>query len=272
LLVHGIGLGAWIWERDQHELSRLGIESWAVDLPGHGGEPGNASMTDCYAAVEAAALELGRPAIVGHSAGALVAQVVASRIEVASLVLVAAVPCAPVPMLPTREGARAMLRQLGRLAAGRNLPLRRVDYLRTGMHLLPDEEVDRAMARIVPWPNGMVREMVVRPRLDPLGCQVLVTHGLHDRVTRLSTSRLLADHHDAPLWRFDDLAHLPTLEPGGLRHARAIGEWLLEPHGRRIREIDPLAPGEGIGEQQRRERMGHNTPRSDSRFGDRRKL
>ena len=273
LFVHGIGLGAWLWERDQQELSGMGIESWAVDLPGHGMAPGNAGMSDCYAAVEAAALELGRPAIVGHSAGALVAQVVASRMEVASLVLVAPVPCAPVPMLPTLEGARVMVRQLGHLAAGRNLTLRRVDYLRTGMHLLHEDEADRAMEQMVPWPHGMVRDMAVRrPRLDPLTCHVLVTHGLQDRVTRLSNSRLLADHHDAPLWRFDDLAHLPPLEPGGLRHARAIGEWLLRPHGRRIREIDALAPGDGIGEQARAERKGSNTPRSDSRFGNRRKL
>ena len=36
LLVHGIGLGKWFWARDQALLAEFGLESWAVDLPGHG--------------------------------------------------------------------------------------------------------------------------------------------------------------------------------------------------------------------------------------------
>lgn len=272
LLVHGIGLGRWFWKRDQELLASLGLESWAVDLPGHGAAAGKATMDHCYDAVEAAAACLEEPALVGHSAGGLVAQVVASRTAVRSLVLVASVPCAPVPFLPTPQGVRCMLPQLGRLAAGRNLPLRRIDYVRTGMHLLSEDEVDRAVAQLSPWPNGMVRDMAFRrPRLEGWGGPVLVTHGLLDRVSSLRTSRLLADHHDAVLWRFDDLAHLPPLEPGGERHARAVGEWLLQPTVRQVREIDPLAPTEGVGDGRRAERRGWNPPRSDSGFGDRRK-
>ena len=59
LLVHGIGLGAWIWERDQRLLANAGLTSWAVDLPGHDGPP-TSSMEDCYRAVAEAGLEVGR--------------------------------------------------------------------------------------------------------------------------------------------------------------------------------------------------------------------
>lgn len=40
LLLHGLGLGAFFWERAQGWLAELGWESWAVDLPGHGAARG----------------------------------------------------------------------------------------------------------------------------------------------------------------------------------------------------------------------------------------
>ena len=265
LLVHGIGLGAWIWERDQRLLANAGLTSWAVDLPGHDGPP-TSSMEDCYRAVAEAAAKLGEPAIVGHSAGGLVAQVVAHRQDVASVVLTGAVPPAPINVLPTWTGVRSFLPQLGRLAARRALRLGPQDYRRTGM---PDG-VD--LSRLRPWPNQMVRDLAVRrPRIPRLDCPVLVTHGLLDQVAPLRGARLLADHHNAPLWRFDDLAHHPMLEPGGERHANAMAEWVLRPHGRRVPEIDPMRPDQGVGAQARTARRGANAPRSDSRFGDRRR-
>ena len=265
LLVHGIGLGAWLWERDQQLLAEAGLTSWAIDLPGHDGSSA-ASMEDCYQAVAAAAAELGVPAIVGHSAGGLVAQVVAHRQDVASLVLTGAVPPAPINVLPTWAGVRSFLPQLGRLAARRPLRLGLRDYVRTGLPAGVD------VSRLRPWPNQMVRDMAVRrPRIPRLDCPVLVTHGLLDQVAPLRGARLLADHHHAPLWRFDDLAHHPMLEPDGERHARAVAEWLLSPHGRRVPEIDPLRPDEGVGARARSARRGLNAPRSGSRFGDRRR-
>jgi pimeloyl-ACP methyl ester carboxylesterase len=271
LLLHGIGLGAWVWERDQRQLAELGLESFAVDLPGHG-DGRRVGLSECYDAVADAARVLGEPALVGHSAGGLVAQVVASRQPAHSVVLVGSVPCSPVPFLPTRSGMRSFLGRIPQLMTGRALTPGKQDYVRAGMSLLAPEEVERAVAQLNPWPHRMAVDLVLRrPRVESLACPVLVTHGLQDPVTPLRGSRLLADHFDAPLWRFDDLAHLPSLEPGGERHLAAVAEWLAAPHGRRIHEIDPLAPHQGVGEQTRTGRRGFNRPRSDSRFGDRRR-
>jgi pimeloyl-ACP methyl ester carboxylesterase len=80
LLVHGLGLGSWMWERDQARLAERGIASWAIDLPGHGSDVGSdVSVQDIVAAVHAAhdvvAEETGQKVVlIGHSLGALAVQ------------------------------------------------------------------------------------------------------------------------------------------------------------------------------------------------------
>ncbi|MCP4809915.1 MAG: alpha/beta hydrolase [Proteobacteria bacterium] len=275
LLIHGISLGAWLWERDQRILASMGFSSWAMDLPGHGDDAGrDVRMEDVYRAVRDAVSAFDEPPIlVGHSAGGLAAQVVAAEVDVAAVVLVAPVPCGSVPHLPTRAGIGAILPSLLAVVRGRNLTMGRRAYVDTGLSLLTPADQERAMARIGPWPNGMVRDMVRRRPVvtaQDIGAPILVTHGLNDGAASLYGSRLLADHYDCVLWRFDDLAHLPQLEPGGERHTRAVGEWMQAPHGRQVREIDAFRPDEGVG-RARRVSRDPSPARSDSRFGDRRK-
>jgi len=271
LLVHGIGLGAWYFERDQRILAEHGLESWAIDLPGHGAEAGrNVRMGDCYDAVLAAVDALDEaPAVVGHSAGGLCAMVAAKERQVASVVLQASVPCREIFHYPTVPGLKALRPGLLALVRGENLSLTREGYVSTGLRLLDPADQQRAFDKIIPWPNGMVRDMARRrPSVPRLDCPVLVTHGFLDGAASLYGSRLLADHFDCVFWRFDDLAHLPALEPGGERHAHAVGDWILDPVARRIREIDAFRPDEGVGGDARRSREGKPV-RSDSRFGDR---
>ena len=81
------------------------------------------------------------------------------------------------------------------------------------------------------------------------------------------TSRLIGDYHDAIIWRFDDLGHMPSLEPNGERMVRYIIGWLKEPRGRHVREIDAFAPEEGVGQELRDKRRGAmGRQRSNNRF------
>ncbi len=273
VLLHGIGLGAWLWERDQQVLAELGLESWALDLPGHGPQAGqDVRLETCYRQVGRALDELDGPiALVGHSMGGVVAQVISAERELAGLALVASVPCAEVAHLPTPTGLRLALPMVPGFLLGRNLHMSDRAYLETGLARLAPDEQRAALARLGPWPSGIVRDIVRRRPAVPRGsvaCPVLVTHGFLDRVASLYGSRLLADHYDAVMWRFDDIGHMPQVEPAGARHARALGEWLLAPTRPRVREVDAFRPDEGVGEHERRAR--HPNPvRSDSRFGDR---
>lgn len=90
LLLHGAGLGAWIWEGVR---SRLTVSSQAVDLPGRGdGEnPGLVTLRDCvdYVTTLLHAADA-PPVLVAHSISAQVAFVAASEFpdRVRAIVLV----------------------------------------------------------------------------------------------------------------------------------------------------------------------------------------
>jgi len=267
LFLHGVGLGAWIWERDQAIFAEAGFQSYAVDLPGHGDQAGqDATLEDLVEAVVEACRALGEPAcIVGHSVGGLIAQVVAGRLPVHSLVLIAPTPPADVRFFPTREGVRAALGHLPALATGRPLRMREEDYVQTTLHVFPEGERAAIAARVTPWPNSLVRDILTRRPAVPVnavGAPVLVTFGFQDKLMRLSTVRLVGDRLGAVTWRFDDLAHLPMLEPGGERHARKVIGFIRHPKRRRIDEVDAMAPAEGVGQTEREDRRGGRRTRT----------
>ena len=72
LLVHGAWHGAWCWAAVQAELDRIGVASWAIDLPGHGlsMEPLGDLHTDADAVVAAlGGIGGDGTVLVGHSYG-----------------------------------------------------------------------------------------------------------------------------------------------------------------------------------------------------------
>ncbi|MCB9793295.1 MAG: alpha/beta hydrolase [Alphaproteobacteria bacterium] len=265
-LLHGAGLGPWIWERDQALLAARGFESLALELPGHGERAGeDVGYDEVEQACAEALSTLEAPALVGHSLGGLVAQRVAAEVGARAMVLVSAHPPAEVPYRPTRAGVRQMLSRLPALALGRPLRFGIEAYLPAGLQLLPEGERQAVFERVGPWPGRMVRDLAVRPSAPAAPCPTLVTHGFQDGVASLWTARLLADYHDSILWRFDDLGHFPMLEPGGERHLEAVAGWLERPRGRRVVEIDPMGPEEGVGQSERDARRPRGV-RSNSRF------
>lgn len=82
LLLHGAGLGSWIW-RDT--LPHLEAEARALDLPGRT-QPGPVTLEQCVDFVAAQSSE--DSVLVGHSISAEVAMAVASRRPVRGVVLV----------------------------------------------------------------------------------------------------------------------------------------------------------------------------------------
>jgi pimeloyl-ACP methyl ester carboxylesterase len=265
LLFHGLGLGAWSWEKHQAVLAEEGVETFAVDLPGHGAGAGeDVDLEEVLRSARRVAESLDKPAIVGHGMGALVGQVVATRVKCASLALIAPLPPAGVRLMPAQDAVRAVLTKLPALAAGRALAVNGVAEDGT-LACVPDGERAAIAARITAWPNTLTRDLLLRrPAIarDAIDCPVLVTYGFQDPYLRLDTVRLLADHYNALLWRFDDLAHLPPLEAGGDRHALKLAGWLKRPKRRRLDEIDAFGPGEGVGQEVREQRRGFRRTRT----------
>ena len=122
LLLHGMGLGRWIYSRMQAQLAEEGISSVAVDLPGHGEDAlNNPPLDRAIDAATEAARELAGCAVVGHSFGGYVGQVVTSRLGPPALVLIASVPPPGVAYLPTRSGLAVVGRLLRSYARRRPL-------------------------------------------------------------------------------------------------------------------------------------------------------
>lgn len=270
LLLHGLGLGAFFWERAQGWLAELGWESWAVDLPGHGAARGaRVDLERWLDAATGCAQALGAPAVLGHSLGGLAALVVATRLPLHAAALISPAPCAGLPPRPPLRSVPALLAQAPAVLAGRAVAIGRAQERLMGLDRLPAAERAALLPRLSPWPAPLVREALLRPpgvERAALRCPVLMTHGLQDPVQSLQGARLLADHLDCVLWRFDDLAHNAPIEPGGERLVRAVAGWLARPHGRRVTEVQALGPEEGVGDQERRSRRTARV-RSNSRFG-----
>ncbi len=260
VLVHGLGLGSWIWERDQQILADAGLGSYAVELPGHGAGAGDdVSLKEVADALLEAVGTLEGACLVGHSLGGLVSQMVAVRATLVSMVLIAPAPPGNVALLPTAAGIKSFAPALGALVGGGPLKVPFDSYVASTLHVLPEAERRAVYDRILPWPNRLLKDLARhRPELDPaaIGCPVLVTYGGQDNTLRVSTVRLVSDLYDAKCWRFDDLAHIPSIEPGGERHMKKVAAWIRRPSSRRIQEIDQFAPHEGVGHDERKRRRG----------------
>jgi pimeloyl-ACP methyl ester carboxylesterase len=94
VLVHGAWHGAWCWERVVPGLADRGVEVTAIDLPGHGDDPG--SLTDLHGDAQRVREVLdagtGPVLLVGHSYGGAVISEAGGHDRVRELVFLAALP------------------------------------------------------------------------------------------------------------------------------------------------------------------------------------
>ncbi|HEY1739462.1 MAG TPA: alpha/beta hydrolase [Acidimicrobiia bacterium] len=94
VLVHGAWHGAWCWDRLTPLLDDAGVTSIAVDLPGHGNDPG--PFTDLHGDADRVCTVLdgvdGDVVLVGHSYGGCVITDAGVHPDVRHLVYIAAFP------------------------------------------------------------------------------------------------------------------------------------------------------------------------------------
>ncbi len=268
LLFHGMGLGAWFWERDQRILGEAGLESLAVDLPGHGVDAGSPrTLEEVAQGALAVARTLSNPVLVGHSMGGIVAQMIARDCEASSMVLVCSATPAGVKALPPLRSLLSGLGMVPGALGGGTFHVPDDVYRALGFNCVDDAILGDILPRMAPWSAQVTRSLFLRrPRVETPDCPILVTFGAKDALLPPRASRLLGDLHHAVTWRFDDLGHMPPLETRGVRHAEAVARWIGNPTRRRITEIDPMAPEEGVGQEARAARHNPRARRSHSRF------
>jgi len=216
LMVHGLAHAAWCFgENWVPAAAEAGFPSYAVSLRGHGGSAGSRhlkrTMTRDYVHdVMQTITELpSPPVLIGHSNGALVAQLVAERYPLRGLVLLT-----PAPL----HSAMGDL-----VAIGKDRP---ADLLRAvvgqTLSMEPDilfEGLDPQTARTYSDRTGpespLVQwELLLRRRVGPVRCPVLVIGTPGDRLVRPADVQRTADTYGVePVW-FPGMGHDVMLDAG----------------------------------------------------------
>lgn len=246
VFVHGAFCGGWAFEMFRRPFAAAGYGTFAPDLPHHA--PGADQALLARAGVRAYAKALAEtcrgfespPVLVGHSLGGLVAQMAATRIEAAALVLLA--PSAPWGVLPTtldEHGSNFGLTLMGdywrrpvepNYAVARQVTLDRLD----------GAVARKTFQRFVPESGRVVMETVQWWR-DPMAASaapafriaapVLAVAGGQDRVNPPTTVRRIVNRFSAAraaFHEFAEMSHWLIAEPGWARVADLVLAWLTE--------------------------------------------
>lgn len=262
--LHGIGLGPWMWEAWLPLFAAEKVRVVAPDL--HDASEGG--IEGVVAQVHRLCVDIGGPiSLVGHSFGGLVAQLLASRRDFHAVALVCPLPPGQVRLLPA---PLSTLRVAAQALRGAPVRIPFDLYRKGGFNLLSEPDAQRAYDLVRPWPNRLVRELAQRPVVDPhaVVTPMLVAMGKQDGLLPWRKLRVLGDLYEAVVWRYDDLGHMPPLEPGGARMGRDVARFCASPWRPRVLESEGYGPEEGVGHEERRRRRG-DAMKARSAYGQR---
>lgn len=233
LFIHGLAHGAWCFaENWLPAAAAQGFPAYAVSLRGHGGSGGSRQrrrtlMRHYVHDVMQTIIGLPQPPVlIGHSMGALIAQLVADRYQPRGLVLLT-----PAPL----QGAGATLAHMARtrpaaaatIVAGGTLPMGPAELF-TG---LDDATAQSYVSRLVPESPLVQYELLRRRRIGPLRAPVMVAGTKADRLVRIAdVERTAAAYGVDPVWltRADatPLGHDVMLDDGWQQALDAVLEFV----------------------------------------------
>ena len=216
LMVHGIAHAAWCFaENWLPAAAAAGFPSYAVSLRGHGGSAGGRRLRrtltrDYVHDVMQTITELPEPPVlIGHSMGAIVAQLVAERYPLRGLVLLT-----PAPLHSAMGDLVAIARDrpadLGRAVLGQTLSME-PEVLFEGL----DPATARSYSDRTSTESPLVQwELLLPQRVGPIRCPVLVIGTPQDRLVRVAdVERTARSHGVDPVW-FPGMGHDVMLDTG----------------------------------------------------------
>ena len=246
VLIHGAFCAAWAFDGYRALLERQGTKVLAPTLRHHETPPGAraprelgvTSVLDYASDIERIVRGLKEPPIlIGHSMGGLVAQMVAARVPVRALALLA--PSAPWGTLPTSAWEIASAQGLYFAGQFWNKPLRPEAWIAEShaLDLLPLAEREATFARFVAE-SGLATFEILHWALDArrasyvdagaIRCPVLCVAGEFDRVNPPKTVASIARRHreNGHFFQVDGASHWLIGEPGWEKTARFVFAWL----------------------------------------------
>lgn len=240
VLIHGWGLGSWVWQPLLEPLSRS-CRVHLVDLPGYGRTP--ADGADFDSTVQALLDTLpDRVTLCGWSLGGTLAMQAAllAPERITRLVLVGASPCftqradwqaAQAPELldsfvaSVKAQPEQALQRFATLLSEGDAGARAITRtLLTGLRKAPLPDVG-ALQRGLDW----LRDVDMRPLASTITTRSLLIHGGNDPLNPLAAARYLSDKMaDADLAVFDGAGHAPFLAKPE-RFARLLDDFCHAP-------------------------------------------
>jgi non-heme chloroperoxidase len=233
LFLPGLSSAAWTFERYQPFFAKRGFTSYALNFRGHGNSRpvsalGRLSIDDYVDDALEVAKSLGKPIVIGHSMGGLVAQRLAERDAVLAMVLICSAPPAGISALSARLALR-MVRTLPSLLLSQPLVPRRADVDALALNRVPAAERAAIFARFVPESGRAAREIAlgrIAVNAARVTCPVLSVAAADDRLVPERICRRVAARYDAPHRAYAAMGHMMVIEPGWEEPASHILKWL----------------------------------------------
>lgn len=228
LFVHGLAHGAWCFA--EHWLpaaAARGFPAYAVSLRGHGGSGGGRRlgrtlMRDYVHDVLQAIASLPQPPVlVGHSMGALIAQLAADRYQPRGLALLAGAPLGgSTRILATRAHERPL--DALQVVAGGTLPLRAADLF-VGLDRATAARYADRLGREAPL---VQYQLLIPRRIGPVRAPVLVMGVTADRVIpRWAVTQTAQAYGVDPVW-LDGIGHDLMLDQGWEQPLSILLDWV----------------------------------------------
>ena len=244
VMIHGAFCGAWSLAPWRTAFEQRGFAVYTPTLRHHGSRDeamrclAGVSLRDYLADVSALIDTLGSaPILVGHSLGALLAQMLAVKLSVRALVLLA--PLAPWGVLPSSPFECIAMQALFQEGAFWNkaVPPRKTIAATQAFHCVPEPKRAMLVEQLVPesglalfesmhWLFDSRKTSMVDRRA--VTCPVLCVAGGQDRIVSATTVRRLARryHGRARYELLPDHGHWLPGEPGWERIAAGALAWL----------------------------------------------
>lgn len=169
-----------------------------------------------------------RPAIIGHSLGALLAQKAAEEDRCCAIVLLAPTPPRGVAVRPPASALPFYFNAVPAMVTGRPHVPRRDVVRRVAFRRMPEDKVEGLYERIVPESGLVLRELAlgVPVHRQKIRCPVLTLGGEADGVCPPRVARAVARHYAGKCVLYPHNDHWMMDEPEWEKPARDIADWL----------------------------------------------
>lgn len=242
LFIPGYFASAWVFESYLPFFAERGYAGFALNLRGREGSTlptgvmlGRVSINDFIDDARQAARWLadrfGKPVIVGHSMGGLIAQKLGEEGLARALVLLSPAPPRGISVI---SGVlfRRQLRYLPALLRSKRVVPRWKDMRELVLNRVPETEQRATFERFVSDSGRAGRQMSLRSvkvdaeRVGANGCPVLVVTSDDDRFIPPRIAKRIAQRYHAPVYMARGHGHLMVREPGWNEPAAFIASWL----------------------------------------------